>query len=303
MSHKQEVSSLKAELQKFQLESKTKGKGEEMAGKEVEALKRKVVDLDAKLKLAVTEKQAAVAEKGNIERQLKQASGQKLLIEKSLEKKDQLESKKRESIMVNLNKSKEQLNSTEERLKQAAVDLQKMAMDLLASKQECAGLEEQVSSLDEASSELKRQVSGLTMELTTVTHNLDCARNELSETKSELIKTSDGYSAAQEELAQLKVALANLETSHSISESNLSQSSASLIATSKALDDLKELHESLVETDRQSVVKIADLERGLEVAGGHLKVVEESARVMKVKLEEALMAKVAAEVRQLTLLC
>lgn len=155
-----------------------------MASKEVEALKRRTIDLDAKLKLAMTEKQAAVAEKANIERQLKQASGQKLLIEKSLEKKDQLESKKRESIMVNFNKSKEQLNSTEERLKQATVDIQKVQMDLMASKQECAGLEEQVSALGLTSHELRVQVNNLTMEVTTLNHNLECSRYEISPHRS-----------------------------------------------------------------------------------------------------------------------
>jgi hypothetical protein len=48
----------------------------------------------------VGDKQQAVAEKSSLEQQLKQAQGKNLIIEKSLEKKDQIESKKRESIMV-----------------------------------------------------------------------------------------------------------------------------------------------------------------------------------------------------------
>ena len=56
--------------------------------------------MEAKLKLAVSEKQAAVAEKATLDKQLRQQTGQKMLIEKNLERKDQMESKKRESIMV-----------------------------------------------------------------------------------------------------------------------------------------------------------------------------------------------------------
>ena len=50
--------------------------------------------------MAVGDKQQAVAEKASLEQQLKQAQGKNLIIEKSLEKKDQIESKKRESIMI-----------------------------------------------------------------------------------------------------------------------------------------------------------------------------------------------------------
>lgn len=59
-----------------------------------------MTDTEAKLRAALQDKAAAIAEKGNLERQLKQFQGQKMLMEKTLEKKDALESKKRESIMV-----------------------------------------------------------------------------------------------------------------------------------------------------------------------------------------------------------
>ncbi len=59
-----------------------------------------MIDVESKLKVAVADKQAAAAEKANLEKQLKQEQGQKLLMEKSLEKKDVIENKKRESIMI-----------------------------------------------------------------------------------------------------------------------------------------------------------------------------------------------------------
>ena len=62
--------------------------------------RKRLTDLEAKLKAAVADRQAAVAEKATLEKQVKQQQGQKMLIEKSLEKKDQIESKKRESIMI-----------------------------------------------------------------------------------------------------------------------------------------------------------------------------------------------------------
>lgn len=62
--------------------------------------RKKLVEVENKLKVAVADRQTAVAEKANLEKQLKQQQGQKLLIEKSLEKKDAMENKKRESIMV-----------------------------------------------------------------------------------------------------------------------------------------------------------------------------------------------------------
>ncbi len=62
--------------------------------------RKRLTDTEAKLRAALQDKAAAIAEKGNLERQLKQFQGQKMLMEKTLEKKDALESKKRESIMV-----------------------------------------------------------------------------------------------------------------------------------------------------------------------------------------------------------
>lgn len=62
--------------------------------------RKKLGEVEGKLKLVTEEKQKAVQEKANLERQLKMQQSQKLMIEKNLEKKDQIESKKRESIMV-----------------------------------------------------------------------------------------------------------------------------------------------------------------------------------------------------------
>ena len=50
--------------------------------------------------MALQDKAVALQEKSNIERQLKQNQSQKIIMEKTLEKKDALENKKRESIMV-----------------------------------------------------------------------------------------------------------------------------------------------------------------------------------------------------------
>lgn len=62
--------------------------------------RKKLVEVENKLKVAVADRQTAAAEKAHLEKQLRQQQGQKLLIEKSLEKKDAMENKKRESIMV-----------------------------------------------------------------------------------------------------------------------------------------------------------------------------------------------------------
>ncbi len=64
------------------------------------AHRKKLLDVEVKLKVAVSDRQSAVADKASLEKQLKQQQSQKLLVEKTLEKKDHIESKKRESIMV-----------------------------------------------------------------------------------------------------------------------------------------------------------------------------------------------------------
>lgn len=71
-------------------------------------------------------------DKANLERQLKQHSSRATMLEKNLEKKDALDSKRRDSMMVGLNKTKEQLSGFEERCKQLSLDLQRTQMDLMA---------------------------------------------------------------------------------------------------------------------------------------------------------------------------
>lgn len=62
--------------------------------------RKKAGDMENKLKTAMSEKMAAVQEKSKLEAQLKQFNSQKSMLERTLEKKDAMESKKRESIMV-----------------------------------------------------------------------------------------------------------------------------------------------------------------------------------------------------------
>lgn len=100
MKHKQELSTLRTELSKLQSESKTGQKGKDVAQKELEAAKKKLADAETKLKAALTDRQQAVQDKANLERQIKQQSSQTVMLQKNLEKKDAIESKRRESILV-----------------------------------------------------------------------------------------------------------------------------------------------------------------------------------------------------------
>ncbi|GAX77261.1 hypothetical protein CEUSTIGMA_g4707.t1 [Chlamydomonas eustigma] len=214
LKFKQETAALKSDLQKLQLESKTGNKGVELATKEIDALKKRLTDTETKLKVAVSDKQAAVAEKATLEKQVKQQQGQKLLIEKNLEKSTQIESKKRESIMINLSKSKEQLNSTEERLKQAVVDVQKLQMDLMAKKGEAAGLEEQVTQLETEGQLMRAERNSLSIEVTTLTHNLECLQKEHSDIQSQLSGLQAQYESLQTLHETSTTALTNLEVQY-----------------------------------------------------------------------------------------
>lgn len=51
---------MKQELQKLQQESKAGNKGKEVASKDLEATKKKLQDVEAKLKVAMSDKQAAL---------------------------------------------------------------------------------------------------------------------------------------------------------------------------------------------------------------------------------------------------
>lgn len=51
---------MKQELQKLQQESKVGQKSKDVASKELEATKKKLLDIEAKLKVALSDKQAAL---------------------------------------------------------------------------------------------------------------------------------------------------------------------------------------------------------------------------------------------------
>ncbi|KXZ43594.1 hypothetical protein GPECTOR_86g388 [Gonium pectorale] len=252
LRHKQEAANLKAELQKLQLESKTGAKGKDLAQKELDALKKRLTDAEAKLRTALQEKAAAIQEKGNLERQLKQNQSQKLMMEKTLEKKDVLESKKRESIMVNLNKSKEQLNTFEERLKAATVELQKVQMDLLAKQGECSSLESQLQEQKAENGQLRNENNQYALEATELHHKLGCLEEEHNEVSGQLqaltaelesARTSAEQQATEMtrnqqldgELATIRIALATADEKERAATAQYSAAQELLAATQAQL--------------------------------------------------------------------
>lgn len=62
--------------------------------------RKQTVEIQSKLKAALADRVAAIADKANLERAMKQSKSQALTLEKTLEKKDAVENKKRESILV-----------------------------------------------------------------------------------------------------------------------------------------------------------------------------------------------------------
>jgi hypothetical protein len=71
-----------------------------VAQKELDAAKKKLAEVETRLKGALADKQQALQDRANLDRQMKQQTGQTALLQKNLEKKDAVESKRRESIMV-----------------------------------------------------------------------------------------------------------------------------------------------------------------------------------------------------------
>ncbi|GLC41340.1 hypothetical protein PLESTM_001185400 [Pleodorina starrii] len=212
---KQEIATLKAELQKLQLESKSGAKGKDLAQKEIDALKKRLTDTETKLRAALQDKTAALQEKGNLERQLKQHHSQKLTLEKTLEKKDALECKKRESMMV---KSKEVLNTVEERLRTTIVEAQKLQMDLTAKQSECSGLEEQLHEQQTQNARLQDDVAKLGMECAELRGQLEClefqhkeATGQLQSSQAELELARSACEQKASDLAQLQAKLAEAD--------------------------------------------------------------------------------------------
>lgn len=74
----------------------------------------------------------ALQDKANLERQLKQQNMRSTMLEKNLERKDAQAEKKRESILVVANKTKDALSGAEERIKQLQFEQQRLQMDLTA---------------------------------------------------------------------------------------------------------------------------------------------------------------------------
>lgn len=76
LKHKQELAALRSETQKLLAESKSGQKGKELSQKELEAARKKLTDTETRLKAVLQEKQTAVQDKANLERQLKQLKSQ-----------------------------------------------------------------------------------------------------------------------------------------------------------------------------------------------------------------------------------
>ncbi|MEW5312718.1 MAG: hypothetical protein WDW38_004331 [Sanguina aurantia] len=246
--HKAEMAATKSELQKLQLDSKTGSKGKELAQKEIETLKKQIVETQAKLKAALADRVAAVADKANLERAMKQSKSQALTLEKTLEKNTAVENKKRESILVTANKHKEVLSVHEERLRALSLDLQRTHMDLTACRGEAAGLEAQLTEATSGAAALKEENQRLEMELTQAQHCLECLQQEHTEACGQLNQAADQVKALLEaaDLSTRDLTLLRGEHQQLQSGKELSDQHADRISAAHAA--LQALHAGVAES-------------------------------------------------------
>lgn len=273
MKHKQELAAVKGELQKLQVQSKSGEKTKGQLEKEMDNCKKKLVEVETKLRAALQEKQQALQDKVQFERQWKQLSSQQNMIEKNLQKKELMADKRRESIMVDLSKTKGQLTSVEDRAKQLSTDLQRTQMDLMAKSGECKMLEERVKELERSEGSLKTANDRLQQELS----KAQCQLQEVTQQAQELQEQVQGLTTRKIELEQLEQQATTrlAELSRQVEEltsehSRVSADLETLTSTHTELSQAKEICDMELAGLRTSLVELQVAKESLSCKVGQL---------------------------------
>jgi chromosome segregation ATPase len=124
-------------------------------------------------------------EKDKLDRQLKQHAARGNALQGQLEKAGAQAEKRRESMMVGLSKTKEQLGGAEERARQLSLDLQRTQMDLVAKSGECSGLEKQLADARAAEGGLASDKAALEAQLGAALASLAATQARANELQGE----------------------------------------------------------------------------------------------------------------------
>ncbi|XP_057427737.1 kinesin-like protein KIN-7O isoform X2 [Lotus japonicus] len=171
------------------LTSSSVAKERETLRRDLEKVKSKLKEAEAKLKIAVQEKTKLEGEKAHAEREIKRLHGQNSLLERDISKRDSLAGRRRDSIversgkMFDPKRQKGVSFSMEQTLQEEHKKLEVFAFE---SETRITSLEEQVKAALKEKEEIISINEGLNLELEGLTEKLNTSTSELCYLKEEI---------------------------------------------------------------------------------------------------------------------
>ncbi|OAE29967.1 hypothetical protein AXG93_669s1160 [Marchantia polymorpha subsp. ruderalis] len=183
--------------------------------RDLEKIKVKAKDTEAKLKSTLQDKSKLETEKVNMERELKQLR-QSNSMQRDISRRDSVVDQRRQSIALGLNKTKNQLYCIENALQVKTEEVERLTYELHAAKESYSKLEfamaEAESYLKEQLAEVEKQVSQLSDEKAAVMSNADKLNTDLQVATEQCKEKIYELGSLQDELRDLRDQLLESES-------------------------------------------------------------------------------------------
>ncbi|KAL2621610.1 hypothetical protein R1flu_001815 [Riccia fluitans] len=247
-----EIMALKKELSTAKAAPAGLLKERDSLSRDLEKLKSKAKDTEAKLKSALQDKNKLETEKLNMERDLRQLR-QSTSMQRDINRRDSIADQRRQSIALGLNKTRNQLSSAEHALQSKTEEVERLTYELHVAKESYSKLEFEMAEAESYSkeqvAELEKQISELRDEKSAAYLNAEKLRSELEATQELCAKKVQELEVLQEDLRNLRDQL--FESDNNIRSAQLS---AAELAREK-----EEIVQELIDTHMKFQNEKADL--------------------------------------------
>lgn len=233
--YKEDTTKLSQQLKSASMGSKGTEKEAEKLKKEIDKLRHKGSETEAKLRTAIQDKNNFQIEKAAVERELKIMRSQAEKLTKNMDKISGQEEKKRESIMVGFNKTKSDLQLAQEGLQRAQVDLEKTQFELQVKKCECDALDSQLKESAHGFSLLEAERDNLAGVLADTEAELQSANDSIKHLRDEADINAKELSDLAERKVKLEEELHELGDVHALTKHCKDEIEADLAKTSQIL--------------------------------------------------------------------
>jgi centromeric protein E len=280
--HRDEVSKLNAQIRSLTVGSKGNERAADRAAKDTNRLKSQILDLEVKLKKAISEKSALQSEKAMLDREYRTAKASLEKLNKTVERASAAEERRRQPIIKELEETKSKLISANEETNLAKASAEKEAeragelqQSLEASRAEAAEL---VAALEAE----RETTADLSSALKAESENAKFLAAELEDRSSELKETSVSLQEANRNVAKLNESLKSLKAS-------VEQGSAdrSLLETSlETIKQEKQILEDSLEAAETKAEMIEGLQLDLDAERAQVAALQKNFGVMEKGLED-----------------